>query len=177
VLNYVFALVALVVAYFSFMDYLKARKGDLKGMSLQLPGMLKNRVRTVIRKSSKSAYFVAAAFITGIVISFIELACTGQVYLPIIYQVQQGNHDAVFYLLCFNIAFVLPLVIIFGLAMMGMKSAALIDFQQKHTAKIKILFTILFLLLALMLLFNDQVSGWFIELKNMLGLDQLGKSE
>ncbi len=171
VLNYVFALVALVVSFYSFKDYLKARKGDLKGMSLQLPGLLKNRVRSVIRKSSKATFFVFAAFVTGIVISFIELACTGQVYAPIIYQIQQGNHDAVYYLLCFNIAFVLPLIIIFGLAMSGMKSQALIEFQQKHTGKIKLLFAVLFLLLALMLLFNDQVSGWFVHLKSMIGLD------
>jgi len=176
VLNYVFALIALVVAYFSFKDYLKARKGNLKEMTLQLPGALKNQVRSVIRKSSKSTYFVIAAFVTGLVISFIELACTGQVYAPIIYQIQQGNHDAVFYLLAFNVAFVLPLIVIFLFAISGMKSQALISFQQKHTATIKLIFTILFVLLALMLLFNDQFSGWFIHLKSLIGLDQLGGS-
>jgi hypothetical protein len=56
-----------------------------------------------------------------------------------------------------------------------MKSQALISFQQKHTATIKLIFTVLFVLLALMLLFNDQFSGWFIELKNALGLDTIGK--
>ncbi|SHI87087.1 Cytochrome c biogenesis protein CcdA [Rubritalea squalenifaciens DSM 18772] len=158
-LNYVFAGFALLVAVLSFRDYLRARKGKLDEMTLQLPSFLKNRIRGVIRKGAKSSRFVIAAFFSGIAISFLELACTGQVYAPIIYKINQGSADAVSMLVIYNLAFVLPLIVIFALAMGGMKSNALIQFQQKHTAMIKLLTAGLFLLLFVVLIFSDYISG------------------
>lgn len=158
-LNYIFAAFALLVAVLSFRDYLRARKGKLDEMTLQLPSFLKNRIRGVIRKGAKSSRFVIAAFFSGIAISFLELACTGQVYAPIIYKINQGSTDAVSMLVIYNLAFVLPLIVIFALAMGGMKSSALIHFQQKHTAMIKLLTAGLFFLLFVVLLFSDQISG------------------
>ena len=90
----------------------------------------------------------------------LELACTGQVYAPIIYKINQGNQDAVTMLIIYNLAFVLPLIVIFGLAMGGMKSNALIDFQKNHTSKVKLLTAILFFALASILLFSTQISMW-----------------
>lgn len=158
-LNYIFAAFALLVAVLSFRDYLRARKGKLDEMTLQLPSFLKNRIRGVIRKGAKSSRFVIAAFFSGIAISFLELACTGQVYAPIIYKINQGSADAVSMLVIYNLAFVLPLIVIFALAMGGMKSNALIQFQQKHTAMIKLLTAGLFFLLFAVLLFSEQISG------------------
>lgn len=158
-LNYVFAGFALLVAVLSLKDYWKARQGRLDDMTLQLPNFLKKRIKGVIRKGAKSSRFVIAAFFSGIAISFLELACTGQVYAPIIYKINQGAADATYMLVLYNLAFILPLVIIFALAMGGMKSNALIDFQKKHTATVKLLTGILFLLLAAVLIFSDFFSG------------------
>ena len=60
-------------------------------------------------------------------------ACTGQVYLPIIYSIQQGKMDAVAWLAAYNVAFILPLAVIFVMAITGMSNKRLIDFQQRHT--------------------------------------------
>lgn len=158
-LNYVFAGFALLVAILSLRDFWRARQGRLTDMTLQLPTFLKNRIRGVIRKGAKSSRFVIAAFFSGIAISFLELACTGQVYAPIIYKINQGASNATYMLVLYNLAFILPLVIIFGLAMGGMKSTALIGFQAKHTATVKLLTGILFLLLAAVLIFSDFFSG------------------
>ena len=156
-MTYVFAAFALIVAILSLRDALRARKGNLQDMTLQLPTFLKNRIRTVIRKGAKARNFVLAAFVSGVLISFLELACTGQVYAPIIFQIQQGSGDAVFYLLLYNLAFILPLVVIFILAYRGMTSAALIDFQKKHTAVVKIATAVLFLILAAVILYGDKI--------------------
>ena len=136
-MTYVFAAFALVIAILSLRDAIRAKQGRIDEMTLQLPGVLKKRIRGVIRKGAKARNFVIAAFVSGIIISFLELACTGQVYVPIIYQIQRGSTNAILYLLIYNLAFILPLVIIFILAFFGMTSDSLIAFQKRHTAGVK----------------------------------------
>jgi len=156
-LTWAFAAFAGVVAVLSFRDGLRARRGDLEGMTLQLPGFLKGRIRTVIRKGARARNFLCAAFVAGILISFLELACTGQVYVPIIFKVQQGNADAVALLVLYNLAFVTPLIVVFALAYGGMTSDALIRFQKEHTAAVKFSLAALFLLLCLLLLLGHYI--------------------
>ena len=61
------------------------------------------------------------------------------------------------HLLVYNLAFILPLVIVFGLAWTGIRSDALIHFQRKNTALVKVLTGILFLALAAFLLFGHML--------------------
>jgi cytochrome c biogenesis protein CcdA/HEAT repeat protein len=159
-LNYVFAGFAILVAVLSLRDWWRARQGRLEDMTLQLPSFLKKKIRSVIRENSKSSLYVFAAFGSGVAISILELACTGQVYAPIIYKINEGSQDALTMLVIYNLAFVLPLIIIFGLAMGGMKSNVLMNFQKNHTSKIKLLTAILFFVLAAVLLFSTQISAW-----------------
>ena len=99
---------------------------------------------------------VIAAFISGLVISLLELACTGQVYAPIIYQIQQGRLDAGGWLVIYNIAFIIPLIVIFLLAYGGLRSESLITFQKKHTATVKVGLGLLFLALAAIILVSQR---------------------
>ena len=158
-MNWLFAALALVAAWLSLRDALRARAGKIDEMTLQLPGFMKDRIRTVIRKGAKARNFVIAAFISGILISFLELACTGQVYAPIIYQIQSGKLDAVLWLCLYNLAFITPLIVIFLLAWGGMRSDRLIQFQKNHTATVKLALALLFLALALFILFGKALLG------------------
>lgn len=158
-MNIGFAALALLAAFLSFRDAWRARGGRMDEMTLQLPGFLKDRIRSVIRTGSRARNFVIAAFVSGLVISLLELACTGQVYAPIIYQIQQGKLDAIVWLVVYNLAFITPLVVIFLLAYGGLRSESLINFQKKHTASVKIGLGLLFLVLALMILFGQRWLG------------------
>ena len=155
-LDWIFGGLALLAAFLSFRDAFKARAGKLDEMTLQLPAFLKDRIRGVIRTGAKARRFVIAAFVAGIVISFLELACTGQVYAPIIYSIQQGRKDAVVWLLAYNLAFITPLVVIFLLAFTGMSNKALIHFQTKHTFGVKIALGLVFVVLAWVILFGSR---------------------
>lgn len=157
-LDWGFGGLALVAAALSFRDALKARAGRLDEMTLQLPGALKERIRTVIRTGTRARHFVIAAFLTGVAISFLELACTGQVYAPIIYSIQQGRLDAVAWLFAYNAAFIAPLIAIFALTFTGMSSKSLIAFQTRHTFAVKLALAAVFLALAAVILFG---SKWF----------------
>ena len=157
-LNYVLAAFALVVAVLSFRDAQLAARGQLGEMTLQLPGMLKEGIRSAIRTGTRASRFVLAAFVAGIVISLLELACTGQVYLPtILYMLRSGRTGAVTHLLFYNLAFITPLIVVFVLAWAGLRSEALVRFQRERTALVKVLTGVLFLLLTGFLLFGHAL--------------------
>lgn len=154
--NVVLALFSLLVAVLSFRDGLLCLRGQITDMTLQLPEFLKARIHTVIRANVRHSRFVLAAFVTGIVVSLLELACTGQVYAPTILfmlKTDSGKGGAVGYLLLYNVAFILPLLAIFALAYFGMRSEALGKVLSRHAAWIKFatagLFFVLFLIIAI----------------------------
>ncbi|MFQ5814204.1 MAG: cytochrome c biogenesis protein CcdA, partial [Anaerolineae bacterium] len=145
------ALLCLILAVFTFLDYRKARRGEPQAMTLRIPLMLRKRINRVIREGAQARAFVPVAFATGFVVSIIELACTGQVYLPTIIFVMgvpEMQGKAFFYLLLYNLAFILPLVVVFGLAYFGTTSEQLGMFINRRTATIKLGTALLFLILA-----------------------------
>ena len=148
------ALFCLGLAVFSFLDYRKARRGQIEDMSLNLPKPLRMKINSTIREGRKTRAYVAGAFMTGILISFLELACTGQVYLPTIIFVSsmpELRSQAVIYLVLYNLLFIVPLVVVFILAYFGTTSRDLTAFLQKHAAAVKIGMMVLFLSLAIWL--------------------------
>ncbi len=146
------ALLCMALAALTFRDYARARKGKTGEMTLKLPLALRKRINQVIREGSQARAFVAVAFVTGFVISLIELACTGQVYLPtIIYvlSVPELAAQAFFYLLLYCIMFIVPLIVVFVLAYRGTTSEQLAQFVGRHTASIKLVTGLLFTALAM----------------------------
>jgi cytochrome c biogenesis protein CcdA/thiol-disulfide isomerase/thioredoxin len=147
-------LLCAVLAVFSFLDFLKARRGDIGDMSLNLPHSLRMRINAVIRRGRRSQAFVAGSFLTGIVVSFLELACTGQAYLPTIVFVMSRPEmrvRALVFLVLYNLLFILPLVVVFVLAYCGTSSRQLTRFLQQRAAILKLGMTLLFAALAIWL--------------------------
>jgi len=155
---YVFtALLCLVLAIFSFRDVGKAKSGQLEDMQLKLPDGMRKRINAVIRKGRGANRYALGAFFSGMVISLLELACTGQVYLPTIIfvsSVPELRLQAIFYLVIYNLLFILPLVVVFVLAYFGTTSKDLTQFLQKHAAAVKIGLGIVFTVLGAWLLYS-----------------------
>jgi cytochrome c biogenesis protein CcdA len=148
---------ALVLAILSINDYLAARRGKMDDMRLKLPTAWRKQINKVIREGSQLRAFVAVAFATGFVVSLIELACTGQVYLPTILfvmSVPEMRVRAVSYLLLYNVLFILPLVAVFVLAYAGTSSQKMAVFVNKQTATVKLLTAGIFFVLAVWLLYT-----------------------
>ena len=140
-----------VLAVFSFLDFLKARRGEVGDMTLNLPHGLRMRINAVIRRGRESRAFVAGAFVTGVVVSFLELACTGQVYLPtIIFVISQPEMRvrAFTFLVLYNLLFILPLMVVFILAYYGTGSKQFTRFLQQRAAPVKLGMALLFAALA-----------------------------
>ncbi len=153
VLTYALAAFVLVILVLNVRDGILCLQGRLAETTLQLPKMIKQRVRDVVRTGARHPKFVIAAFGSGVIISVLELACTGQVYAPTIYyMVQSGSGTAVMWLLIYNLAFIAPLVLIFTMTFFGLRSDALIRFQAEKTATVKFLTAALFLVLFVVLI-------------------------
>ncbi|MDI7274426.1 MAG: cytochrome c biogenesis protein CcdA [Anaerolineae bacterium] len=148
-------LACLVFAALSVHDAWQARRSRPEAMRLRLPRFLQRRVHAVIRESSSRPAFVGLAAVTGLVVSFLELACTGQVYLPTILFVlgrPELRLRAASYLVLYNLVFVAPLIVVFVIAALGVGSNRLAQFVQKHISLIKLLTAGVFVALGLWLL-------------------------
>jgi cytochrome c biogenesis protein CcdA/thiol-disulfide isomerase/thioredoxin len=155
--RWVYALTALLcagLAVVSFLDFLKARRGDIGDMSLNLPHALRKRINAAIRRGRNQRAYVLGAFITGLVVSFLELACTGQIYLPTIIfvtSIPELRVQALGYLVLYNLLFILPLVVVFILAYYGTTSKDLTAFLQRRAAAVKLGMVVIFASLAVWL--------------------------
>ncbi|MEA3459463.1 MAG: hypothetical protein U9R11_02110 [Chloroflexota bacterium] len=151
------AVLCLFLAFFSVLDYLKARRGEIGDMALNLPHGLRMRINRIIRPSRTAQAYIWTAFLTGLAVSIIELACTGQVYLPtliFVMGVPSLRVRAFVYLLLYNLFFIFPLVVIFLLASYGTTSKELTHFLQVRAATIKLAMAGLFLVLAAWLFYT-----------------------
>ncbi|MCD6595645.1 hypothetical protein J7L68_08225 [bacterium] len=149
---------AVILGIVSIIDFIKARQGKLGEMSLQLPDKLKKKIHRVIisenepRKTQRN--FLVAAFSTGFFVSLLELACTGQVYLPTIIYVlgiPGLKTKAHLYLLLYNFMFIIPLIVVFFISYFGATSEQLNGFLKRNTAIIKILTALMFFGMAALL--------------------------
>ena len=158
--RWVYAITALLcfgLAVFSLIDFFKVRKGGTSDMNLKLPEPLRKRINATIRKGRNQTAYVGGALVTGLVVSMLELACTGQVYLPTIIAVSSNpdlRAQAIGFLVLYNLMFIVPLIVVFILAFYGTTSKDLVGFMEKHSAAVKLGMTVLFLSLSAWLVFS-----------------------
>ncbi len=142
---------ALVLGVLSLYDFVLCRKGRSSDVLLQMPAFLKNQVRGVIRKEVRVNRYILAAFATGFAVSILELACTGQVYLPTILFVSKAEEfrvSAVGYLVIYNMMFIIPLLAVFSLVYLGTNSEKLSVLFDRHLSSVKLATALLFFALA-----------------------------
>jgi cytochrome c biogenesis protein CcdA len=144
------ALLALGLGAANLYDFALCLRGRARDTALQLPALLKRRIHASIRTRLGVGATATAAFGTGAAVSLLELACTGQVYLPTLVFVA-GNPDArlgaMGYLVLYNLAFILPLAAVFAVAYLGVSSRSLEGLFRRHVAWVKLGLAVLFLTL------------------------------
>jgi cytochrome c biogenesis protein CcdA len=107
--------------------------------------------------SLRLARLVLSALITGFLVSILEAVCTGQMYLPTITFILKTTTlklKAFTYLLVYNIMFIIPLVVIFLLALFGVTSQQFAQFIRKHMVSIKLLMAVVFISLGVLLVWR-----------------------
>jgi hypothetical protein len=159
-------LFALFLGILSLYDYIQLKRGQPSKMKLQVPNFLKKRIHQAIRKTSgnletdgegQPVRLLIAAIIIGFVVTLLQLTCTSQVYLPTILfvtNVPSLRGSAVFYLILYNLIYVFPLLVIFGIVYWGVTSEQLSFFLQKRASTIKLVTSLFFFALAGILIFS-----------------------
>jgi cytochrome c biogenesis protein CcdA len=145
-----------VLAALSLYDYFLVRAGRSRDILLQLPDRFKQRIHRDIRERSRAAGLAAASLALGFLVAVFELACTGQVYFPTLVYLVRIRPDAgsFFYLLLYNLGFILPLGAVFLLAYLGVASQRLAGFARRSLAGVKLALAALFLGLAVLTYFT-----------------------
>jgi len=151
---------SLFLGIFSFYDYIQLKKGRPAKMTLQVPEFLKKRIHQIIRTRSnefetgqerQSMRFLFVAFLIGSIVTLLQSTCTSQVYLPtllFVTNVPSLKGSAVFYLILYNLIYILPLIAIFSIAYWGVSSQQLSILLQRRTSTIKLVTSIFFFILA-----------------------------
>jgi cytochrome c biogenesis protein CcdA len=148
------------LAAFSIIDFIRCLRGHITDITLQLPDFLKGKIREKIRNFARNkAAVVGTSFILGVVIAGMELTCTGQVYFPIVTMISEPRYRiaAIMYLFSYNVAFIVPLVIVFLLATFGVTSERMGAFFRRRIALVKFGLAVLFIAMAIMIIVN---LGW-----------------
>ncbi|MBL7072699.1 MAG: DUF1573 domain-containing protein [Candidatus Omnitrophica bacterium] len=151
------AMVLFVLSFLSLMDcvnYLRNRKDKI---ILQLSEKQKERISRLISKNIRLKYIAGAVVVTAFIVSITELTCTGQIYLPTILYIlktEQLKAGAIGLLCLYNIAFILPLVVVFCVFFfVNPGSYQFIRLAKKNAAIAKFLLFLCFLGLGVMFLF------------------------
>jgi cytochrome c biogenesis protein CcdA len=137
----VVALISISFGVLSFYDYIKLKRNEVGEVKLQLPRFIKKKIHSVIREKIGKRNLFIAAVVSGFFISLSEFICTGQIYLPtliFVSRVPELRIRAILYLIFYNIAFIVPLVIVFVSTYKGMRSSAINKFWRDKVKFVKL---------------------------------------
>jgi cytochrome c biogenesis protein CcdA len=145
-------LVAVLVAFagLSLYDAAVIRRGQPGKILLQLPAALKRQIHRSIHAQARAAALAGGALVLGFLVSILEFACTGQVYLPTLAYLARTRRQAsaAGLLVLYNACFVLPLVAVFAASWFGVTSTRIAALYQKRMAAVKLGLAAVFLALA-----------------------------
>lgn len=146
------AVLVTILALISLQDYWKVTRGNASKMKLTLPKAVVRLINKTVQKLMKMRYLIPVAFVAGILISLLEFLCTGQIYLPTIVYITGVPYlraKALYFLVLYNLSFVLPMVIIFVIAYKTNTSRKVSEYLHTRLSGIKLALTGLFALLAI----------------------------
>jgi cytochrome c biogenesis protein CcdA len=133
-----------ILAVASCYDAFLALRGRAGESILQLPLFLKQASHRLIRKGTNVSLYMLAAFGSGLLVSCIELACTGQVYFPTLAYLAQRSERVFPLLLLYNLAFITPLLVVFVVVHRGAAQEGLRRWYEGHLVLVRFLTALFF---------------------------------
>ena len=112
----------IVLALLSLRDAWYARIGKSQSMVLRLPKRVQERVHQEIRGYRHRGAMLGGTIAVAVLITMLELGCTGQIYLPTLAYYARTSMRAVSLLAAYNVAFVLPLTVLFVAVVAGVST-------------------------------------------------------
>lgn len=152
--------ISVLLGALSLYDYIQLKKGRPAKMTLQVPDFLKKKIHRIIRTRSNefeadqerpSGRLLLVALVIGAIITLLQSTCTSQVYLPtllFVTNVPSLKGSAYLYLIFYNLIYIVPLLVIFGIAYWGVSSEEMSFLLQRRASTIKLVTCIFFFALA-----------------------------
>lgn len=153
VLKTMFALLALGLGIFYFLDFVYVMRQEYGKERLQLPAAFRKWNHAMIQKLAKvpGHFWYPMLLVLGVAISAGEFLCTGQVYLAsLLYMLQQGgglDGKLAGYLMLYLAAMCLPLLALIVLAHRAQSIMAASRLSRKLLPVVKIVYSIFFFVL------------------------------
>ncbi|MFW6337550.1 MAG: hypothetical protein ACOC25_01390, partial [Alkalispirochaetaceae bacterium] len=122
-------------------------------MALRLPKRMQERVHKEIRVYRSRGAMVGGTIAVAVLITVLELGCTGQVYLPTLAYYARTSIRAVSLLAAYNLAFVLPLVVLFVAVVSGVSTNRIRRLFLSSLPSVRFASALLFATFAVALLF------------------------
>ena len=137
------------------------RSGCARDMEMGLSLATTRKIHGYVRQFTGTRYLVPAGLALGFLISSLELVCTGQIYLPTLVLMNRlgTTSKTLLALLAYNVAFILPLVLVTVLAAAGVSTQSLAGWARNHVVSSKAAMSVLFFLLGALML--AMAAGWF----------------
>lgn len=135
-----------------------------RGFTLQMVPGGAQRLRYYTEKIERMelhhpAVLLLTTAILGVFVVLVELPCTGAPYFAILGLLTKGAYsNAVPLLLIYNFIFVLPLLVVIGVAYFGASSEALEAWRQKHRGLMRLFIGVFLIALGIYMLYS---VGWF----------------
>lgn len=144
-----------LLAVLSIVDFYRMRYKGKKGI-LELSAGLKRKTHEIIRKNARARTIWLASLVTGVLVSFVEFMCTGQIYLPtIVYVINSAglSGEALGFLVIYNLGFTAPIIAITLIAYFSSSTKKIQEYMTSTNAAAKIkllmgaLFTVFFIIM------------------------------
>ncbi|MFP4026786.1 MAG: hypothetical protein ACLFWL_03245 [Candidatus Brocadiia bacterium] len=143
-----------LAAGLSLKDGIQCKRGETDKVTLKLPDNIKTKIHQLMTHRVREGLTITSALVLGALVGVLELPCTGQTYITIIYKLPESFGTAFLKLLLYNLCFILPLVGVFLFVLFGATSQQVSSFFQKHLAKTKFGLAGVFLMLAIYLVWT-----------------------
>ncbi|HEX2926450.1 MAG TPA: glutaredoxin [Ruminiclostridium sp.] len=154
------AVVLLILIVMNVQDYFASKAERYDRIFLQLPEALRRINHRIIKKASafSSLKIISLiSFLLGLIISFGEFLCTGQIYLATIVTIFQTNpkfsSQALLYLVVYNLGVILPLGILIFVIYTGKEIFEVSEVIRGRLHIIKMTNALIFLVLGVIILF------------------------
>lgn len=155
-----------VMAVLSFGDAWRYnRSHNPKDVTLQLPSGAKTRIHDIMRKGVRMRNLAVGGLLVGFAVTAIESVCTGQVYVPTMVLIIKNSpaagaadnlsgltFHAWKWMLLYNAMFMVPLVVVFTVTFLGLRTDSLLKWSQKNVVTSKILLGCFFISMAALIM-------------------------
>ncbi|QNU66649.1 glutaredoxin family protein [Ruminiclostridium herbifermentans] len=152
------AVVLLFLIVMSIQDYFAAKAERYDKIFLQLPVRLRKFNHNIIKKAtdfSNVKLTLVISFFLGIILSFGEFLCTGQIYLATIITIFQTNSvlsaRALLYLIIYNLGVILPLMALSLIIYKGKEMFEVSEAIRERLHIIKLINAIIFLVFGIII--------------------------